>query len=173
VRRCLGYAPICFELLPKLFTRNELQALTEAILGQTLDRRNFRRKVPDTSWTPAQRTAGASRQHPFGITFPYSHLPDGTVKARLVTVLTSLLFTCFNMLGVSRSSRNVIPRSVGRCGRPRDQVHSHHLGRFRTIQLSQQFGRERNNTQVPRSILIPVLLFVSHICGMAPLEVVW
>ena len=45
LRRRVGEAPVCFELLPGEFTLSELQALTEAILGRTLDRRNFRRKI--------------------------------------------------------------------------------------------------------------------------------
>jgi 8-oxo-dGTP diphosphatase len=47
LRRRLAEAPVCFELLPRAFTFSELQALTEAILGRSLDRRNFRRKVQD------------------------------------------------------------------------------------------------------------------------------
>jgi 8-oxo-dGTP diphosphatase len=45
LRRRVGEAPVCFELLPAEFTLSELQALVEAILGRPLDRRNFRRKV--------------------------------------------------------------------------------------------------------------------------------
>jgi|SRR5258708_6711358 8-oxo-dGTP diphosphatase len=48
LRRRLAEAPVCFELLPETFTLSELQALTEAILGSSLDRRNFRRKVLET-----------------------------------------------------------------------------------------------------------------------------
>jgi len=48
LRRRLAEAPVCFELLPQTFTLSELQALTEAILGYPLDRRNFRRKVVET-----------------------------------------------------------------------------------------------------------------------------
>ncbi len=47
LRRRLRESPILFELLPETFTLSELQALTETILGQPLDRRNFRRKVLD------------------------------------------------------------------------------------------------------------------------------
>ncbi len=47
LRRRLHEEPICYELLPETFTLSELQALTETILGHTLDRRNFRRKVQD------------------------------------------------------------------------------------------------------------------------------
>src|SRR5262249_23951106 len=37
LRRRLGEAPVCFELLPRTFTLSELQAVTEAILGRELD----------------------------------------------------------------------------------------------------------------------------------------
>ena len=39
------YEPIGFELLPTKFTLSELQQLYETILGQELDKRNFRRKI--------------------------------------------------------------------------------------------------------------------------------
>ena len=37
--------PLCFELLPKKFTIRQMQVLYEAILGERLDNRNFRKKV--------------------------------------------------------------------------------------------------------------------------------
>jgi hypothetical protein len=37
--------PVCFELLPKFFTIRELQNIYEAILGERLDNRNFRKKI--------------------------------------------------------------------------------------------------------------------------------
>lgn len=37
--------PIGFELLPKKFTLSELQNLYEVVVGKTLDRRNFRKKL--------------------------------------------------------------------------------------------------------------------------------
>ncbi|HQO51089.1 MAG TPA: NUDIX hydrolase, partial [Bacteroidales bacterium] len=37
--------PVGFELLPEKFTLSQLQNLYEAILGVSLDRRNFRKKV--------------------------------------------------------------------------------------------------------------------------------
>lgn len=43
-RRC-RIRPIGFELLPEKFTIPQLQALYEAILMQTLDKRNFRKKI--------------------------------------------------------------------------------------------------------------------------------
>lgn len=39
------YQPIGFELLPKKFTLTQLQRLYETILGETLDKRNFRKKI--------------------------------------------------------------------------------------------------------------------------------
>ena len=45
LRGKVRYVPIGFELLPPKFTLSELQHLYEAILGRTLDKRNFRKKV--------------------------------------------------------------------------------------------------------------------------------
>jgi 8-oxo-dGTP diphosphatase len=39
------YEPIGFELLPKKFTLSQLQQLYETILGISLDKRNFRKKI--------------------------------------------------------------------------------------------------------------------------------
>ena len=64
LRRRLGEAPVCFDLLPETFTMSELQALTESILGRSLDRRNFRRKVLEQGFvTPAAgvRSRGGHR----------------------------------------------------------------------------------------------------------------
>lgn len=64
LRRRLDEAPVCFELLPAGFTLSELQAVTEAILGRALDRRNFRRKVLELGLVepaPGTRREGAHR----------------------------------------------------------------------------------------------------------------
>ena len=37
--------PLCFELLPKRFTLRQMQSVYEAILGERLDNRNFRKKI--------------------------------------------------------------------------------------------------------------------------------
>ena len=39
------YEPIGFELLPKKFTLSQLQTLYETVLGVSLDKRNFRKKI--------------------------------------------------------------------------------------------------------------------------------
>lgn len=45
IRNKLDYTSVGFELLPGKFTLTELQLVHEAILGQELDKRNFRRKI--------------------------------------------------------------------------------------------------------------------------------
>jgi len=59
VRNKLDYTNVGFELLPAKFTLTDLQSVHEAILGQPLDKRNFRRKVaqkgivePTSEWAP-------------------------------------------------------------------------------------------------------------------------
>lgn len=41
----LGYSDIVFRLLPELFTLSELQKIHEAILGEPIDKRNFRKRM--------------------------------------------------------------------------------------------------------------------------------
>lgn len=37
--------PLCFKLLPELFTLTQLQQVYEAIFGNTIDKRNFRKRI--------------------------------------------------------------------------------------------------------------------------------
>lgn len=41
----LGYSTIAFQLAPELFTLSELQRVYEIILGDSLDKRNFRKRI--------------------------------------------------------------------------------------------------------------------------------
>jgi 8-oxo-dGTP diphosphatase len=45
IRNKLDYTNVGFELLPETFTLTELQHVHEAILGEPVDKRNFRRKL--------------------------------------------------------------------------------------------------------------------------------
>ncbi len=45
LRNKVRYAPVGFELLPRLFTLTQLQRLYETVLERTLDKRNFRKKI--------------------------------------------------------------------------------------------------------------------------------
>ena len=45
LRRRIGTEPLSFNLLPELFTLTQLQHVYEAILGEEIDKRNFRKRV--------------------------------------------------------------------------------------------------------------------------------
>lgn len=48
IRRKFSTEPIGFNLLPELFTLSQLQTLYETILGEPIDKRNFRKRIADT-----------------------------------------------------------------------------------------------------------------------------
>jgi 8-oxo-dGTP diphosphatase len=81
LRAKLGYLPLGFELLPEKFTMPELQRVYETVLGRSLDRRNFQKKILDTGFVerlPERKTGGAHRS-------PYLYrftVPDGAVPTR-------------------------------------------------------------------------------------------
>ncbi len=50
LRMYVGRKPIGFYLLPQQFTLSQLQGLHEAVLGVTLDKRNFRKRVAEMSF---------------------------------------------------------------------------------------------------------------------------
>jgi ADP-ribose pyrophosphatase YjhB (NUDIX family) len=59
--------PIGFNLLPKLFTLTQLQMLYEAISGDSLDKRNFRKKVKEMDFIErtAEKDKSGSRRGAF------------------------------------------------------------------------------------------------------------
>jgi 8-oxo-dGTP diphosphatase len=80
LRRRVGEAPVCFELLPAAFTLSELQALLEAILGRPLDRRNFRRKVQEVGYLKA--TGGSRREGAHRPAALYRFVPEEFARHR-------------------------------------------------------------------------------------------
>lgn len=50
LKRVTSSEPVGFNLLPKLFTLSQLQSLYEAIYGEALDKRNFRKRVTDMGY---------------------------------------------------------------------------------------------------------------------------
>lgn len=50
LRSMISSRPVGFELLPPLFTLTQLQMLYEAILGDKIDKRNFRKRVSELSY---------------------------------------------------------------------------------------------------------------------------
>jgi len=47
MRQKIKTAPISFRLLPQLFTLTQLQTLYEAVIGEEVDKRNFRKRIKD------------------------------------------------------------------------------------------------------------------------------
>ena len=47
MRQKIKTAPISFRLLPQLFTLTQLQRLYEAVMGEEVDKRNFRKRIKD------------------------------------------------------------------------------------------------------------------------------
>ncbi len=47
LRRKFAVEPVAFRLLPPLFTLSQLQALYETVLGEGIDKRNFRKRVAE------------------------------------------------------------------------------------------------------------------------------
>ena len=64
LRAKIGYTTIAFHLLPPTFTLSELQGAYESILDQSLDKRNFRRRVLAADFltpTAEKRRVGSHR----------------------------------------------------------------------------------------------------------------
>jgi 8-oxo-dGTP diphosphatase len=65
LRNKINYTTVAFQLLPREFTLTELQGSYEVILGQRLDKRNFRRKMQQLGILKATRGFKANgRQRP-------------------------------------------------------------------------------------------------------------
>ena len=45
LRRRISSEPLSFNLLPDLFTLTQLQLVYEAVLGEEIDKRNFRKRI--------------------------------------------------------------------------------------------------------------------------------
>lgn len=64
VRTQLDYLPLAANLLPEKFTMPELQRLSETVLGRSLDRQNFQKRMLDQGFivrTAERKTGGAHR----------------------------------------------------------------------------------------------------------------
>lgn len=85
LRSKLGYSSLGFELLPEEFTLPELQHVYEAVLGVSLNRGNFRRKVLDAAViedTGRTRPARGKPAHLYRFTnrtFGLFETPDGFI----------------------------------------------------------------------------------------------
>jgi 8-oxo-dGTP diphosphatase len=81
LRYKLEYSAVAFQLLPETFTLSEIQHTYEIILGERLDKRNFRRRIlrTDVIEETSQRRSGEGRPARL-----YRYRPDAVaeVKAR-------------------------------------------------------------------------------------------
>ena len=68
----MPYAPIASNLLPSKFILPELQALVEAILGRTIDRPNFRRKILNTGMIVKVGSDNSNKRRPADI-YAFKH----------------------------------------------------------------------------------------------------
>ncbi len=59
----IAYTNIIFALLPKEFTLTELQETYETILGKSLDKRNFRKKILSLNWLADQKKMKSEGAH--------------------------------------------------------------------------------------------------------------
>lgn len=65
LRGKIEYSNIAYALLPKEFTLSEMQAVYEIILGEKLDKRNFRKKMKSLNVIePAQKTRAGLKSRP-------------------------------------------------------------------------------------------------------------
>ncbi len=81
LRYKLEYSAVGFELLPERFTLSELQYTYEMILGEKLDKRNFRRRILEANIIEASPAFRAGEGRPARL---YRYRPDAVaeVKAR-------------------------------------------------------------------------------------------
>lgn len=64
LRGKIRWQPVGFELLPEKFTLTDLQSLYEAILGRSLDKRNFRKKLLQFDFVVPLEEFRAGRNRP-------------------------------------------------------------------------------------------------------------
>jgi 8-oxo-dGTP diphosphatase len=81
LRYKLEYSAVGFELLPEEFRLSELQRTYEIILGEKLDKRNFRRRILDANIIEATVQSQGGEGRPARL---YRYRPDAVaeVKAR-------------------------------------------------------------------------------------------
>ena len=81
LRYKLEYSAVGFELLPQQFTLSELQTTYEIILGELLDKRNFRRRILDANVIEATENMKTGEGRPARL-YRYREDAVSEVKAR-------------------------------------------------------------------------------------------
>ncbi len=87
LRRQLSYQPVGYELLPEKFTMPDLQQLYETILGQSLDRRNFQKRMLGYGILTRlnERKTGGAHKAPYFYQFDRQKY-EAALEAELLTV---------------------------------------------------------------------------------------
>ena len=83
LRYKLEYTAVGFELLPEVFTLSELQSAYEIVLGEELDKRNFRRKIQSAGVIEPSGSFRAGEGRPAQL-YRYREDAVAEVKARLL-----------------------------------------------------------------------------------------
>ncbi len=81
LRYKLEYSAVGFELLPDEFTLSELQRVYEIVLGEKLDKRNFRRRILDSAIIEPTNTKRSGEGRP-ALLYRYRADAVAEVKAR-------------------------------------------------------------------------------------------
>lgn len=79
LRYKLEYSAVGFELLPELFTLTELQTMYEIVLGERLDKRNFRRRILEANIIEATPYSRMGEGRPAR---QYRYRPDAVAEVR-------------------------------------------------------------------------------------------
>ena len=79
LRYKLEYSAVGFELLPENFTLSELQYTYEIILGEELDKRNFRRRILDADVIESTELFRTGEGRPARL---YRYRPDAVAEAK-------------------------------------------------------------------------------------------
>ncbi|MBO4802688.1 MAG: NUDIX hydrolase [Bacteroidaceae bacterium] len=85
LRESIPTRPVGFQMLPPLFTLTQLQNLYEAVLGETLDKRNFRKRIGEMKFIEKtdQIDKLSSRRGAALYRFNYQHFVNGEQPFKL------------------------------------------------------------------------------------------
>jgi 8-oxo-dGTP diphosphatase len=72
LKRAILLRPLVFELLGKKFTLTELQTLYEQIFAQTIDKRNFRKKILKSALVKATKAVTKKARHRPALLYQYN-----------------------------------------------------------------------------------------------------
>ena len=106
--------PVGFELLPELFTLTQLQRLYEAVNGEPLDKRNFRKRIKDMDFIEKTELIDKKTSKRGASLYRFKELKAKVFKANLDLVKQGLvIFTWGNVSGIDREKGLVVIKPSG------------------------------------------------------------